>query len=196
MGMSIRKGLKALVLLAALPFYLLHRVESLVLGRERSFMGMSQLLSLLPGVYGVCLRAAFYRLALRECTQECAIEFMTTFVSPDTVIGRNVYIGSHCNIGLADIGDDCLLGSHVLVTSGRNRHHFEDVDTPIRLQGGERHLTSIGRDCWIGNGAIVMAEVGEGCVVAAGSVVTEPLAPYSIAAGVPARVLRRRGEPR
>ncbi|ADP88286.1 acyltransferase [Nitratidesulfovibrio vulgaris] len=192
----VRDMARGVALLAAVPFYLLHRVESLVLGRERSFMGLSQLLALVPGIYGVWLRAAFYRLALRSCPQSCAIEFMTTFVTPEAVLGRNVYIGSHCNIGLADIGDDCLIGSHVLVTSGRNVHHFDDVETPIRLQGGERETTRIGRDCWIGNGAVVMADVGEGCVVAAGGVVVSPLPPYSVAAGVPARVIRKRGEPR
>ena len=41
-----------------------------------------------------------------------------------------------------------------------------------------------------------MADVGEGCVVAAGGVVVSPLPPYSVAAGVPARVIRKRGEPR
>lgn len=194
---SVVRGVaRGVALLVAAPFYVLHRVEALVLGRERSFMGMSQLLALVPGIYGVWLRVAFYRLALCDCAPSCAIEFMTTFVTPDVKLGRNVYIGSHCNIGLADIGDDCLIGSHVLVTSGRNVHRFDDVETPIRLQGGERETTHIGRDCWIGNGAVVMADVGEGCVVAAGGVVVSPLPPYSVAAGVPARVMRRRGDTR
>lgn len=184
---------KALALLIALVPYLLHRIESLALGRKRSFMGMSQLLSLVPGVYGSYLRAAFYRLALERCPQECVIEFMTTFVTPEATIGRNVYLGSHCNIGFADIGEDCLFGSYVLVTSGRNQHRFTAVDIPIRLQGGEATRIVIGRDCWIGNGSIIMAHVGDGCVVAAGSVVTEALEPYSIAAGVPARVIGQRG---
>ncbi|WP_353117846.1 acyltransferase [Nitratidesulfovibrio sp.] len=190
----MRTAVHALALLLALAPYLLHRLESLFLGRQRSFMGMSQLLSLLPGVYGSVLRAGFYRLALRGCPQECVIEFMTTFVTPEAAVGRNVYIGSHCNLGWVEIGDDCLIGSYVLVTSGRNQHFFDDIRTPIRLQGGAPALVRIGRDCWIGNGVIVMAEIGEGCVVAAGSVVTEPLAPYSIAVGVPARVIRQRGD--
>lgn len=192
----VRNMLKAFVLVCAVPFYVLHRLEALALGRERSFAGMTQLLALLPGVYGVLLRVAFLRLALHGCTPACVVEFMTTFVTPRTVIGRNVYIGAYCNIGHADIGDDSLLGTHVMVTSGKQTHFFDDPDVPIRLQGGRDECVRIGRDCWIGNGAIVMADVGDGCVVAAGSVVAEALPPYSIAAGIPARVLGRRGERR
>lgn len=189
----LRNILRTFVLLCAVPFLALHRLEALVLGRERSFAGMTQLLALLPGVYGSLLRVGFLRLALHGCTPDCVVEFMTTFVTPQTRLGRNVYIGAYCNIGLADIGDDCLLGTHVMITSGRHTHFFEDPTVPIRLQGGRDACVRIGRDCWIGNGAIVMADVGDGCVVAAGSVVAEAMPPYSIVAGVPARVLGRRG---
>jgi acetyltransferase-like isoleucine patch superfamily enzyme len=50
----------------------------------------------------------------------------------------------------------------------------------------------IADDCWIGANAVVMANVGNGSVVAAGAVVTETVAPWSIVGGVPARLLRSR----
>jgi acetyltransferase-like isoleucine patch superfamily enzyme len=80
-----------------------------------------------------------------------------------------------------------------MITAGKNQHKFDFRDKLIRLQGGEFHRVRIGRDCWIGNGAIIMADVGEGSVIAAGSVVTKPIPPYSIAVGSPARVIGERG---
>jgi acetyltransferase-like isoleucine patch superfamily enzyme len=55
-------------------------------------------------------------------------------------------------------------------------------------------MITIGAGAWIGTGAIILADVGTGTVVAAGSVVTKPLPDGVIAAGVPARVLRSRFE--
>ena len=167
-------------------------INSIFLGRKRAFTSVSQYLAIFPGSFGIYLRAAFYHQALKACDNNCNIEFLTTFVTPDTCIGKNVYIGSQCNISLANIGDDCLFGTGIMVTSGQNQHAFTSRDIPIRLQGGSMQLITIGRDCWIGNGAIIMADVGDGCVVAAGSVVTKPVPPFSIVAGVPAKVIGSR----
>ena len=65
---------------------------------------------------------------------------------------------------------------------------------PIKDQGGERNLVTIGEGAWIGSGAIVLANVGKGSIVAAGAVVTKPIPDNVIAAGVPAKVLRGRFE--
>jgi serine acetyltransferase len=53
----------------------------------------------------------------------------------------------------------------------------------------------IGAGSWIGAGAIILADVGRGCVVGAGAVVTRPLPDFAVAVGVPARVLRFRTPP-
>ncbi|NLG26918.1 MAG: acyltransferase, partial [Chloroflexi bacterium] len=65
---------------------------------------------------------------------------------------------------------------------------------PMRDQGVAREPIVIEDDCWIASGAIVLAGVtiGRGSVVAAGSVVTHDVPPYSVVAGMPARVLRSR----
>ena len=59
-------------------------------------------------------------------------------------------------------------------------------------QPGERRLVRIGEGTWVGSAAVVMADVGRHCVIGAGSVVTKPIPDYSIAAGVPAVVIRSR----
>jgi acetyltransferase-like isoleucine patch superfamily enzyme len=76
--------------------------------------------------------------------------------------------------------------------NGGSQHGIERLDVPIREQPGTWVRVTIGRDSWIGDRAIVLADVGKHCVVGAGSVVTKPLPDYAIAVGSPARVIRYR----
>ena len=91
------------------------------------------------------------------------------------------------------IEDDVLVASNVDILSGSKQHHIDDLDTPVREQGGTFQRVTIGADSWIGNRAIVMADVGRQCVVGAGSVVSKPLADRSLAVGSPARAVGTRG---
>jgi acetyltransferase-like isoleucine patch superfamily enzyme len=114
------------------------------------------------------------------------------------VVGDRSSMGSDCFLGCSGwivIGDDVMLGPAVRVYS--ENHRFESVEATIKSQGVERGVTVIEDDCWIGSGATITSgiTVGRGSVVAAGSVVTKNVPPYSVVAGVPARVLRRRGRP-
>jgi acetyltransferase-like isoleucine patch superfamily enzyme len=77
----------------------------------------------------------------------------------------------------------------VHVPSGRHTHGTGE-DVPFREQEGVRTLVRIGAGSWIGSNAVVMADVGPGCIVGAGAVVTRPLPARVLAAGVPARVVR------
>jgi virginiamycin A acetyltransferase len=51
---------------------------------------------------------------------------------------------------------------------------------------------TIGEDCWVGNGALIMANIGDKCIVGAASVVTKDIPDYSIVAGNPAKIIRNR----
>jgi acetyltransferase-like isoleucine patch superfamily enzyme len=62
----------------------------------------------------------------------------------------------------------------------------------VREQPGVWPRVTVGRDSWVGDRAVVMADVGRHCVVGAGSVVTKPLPDYAVAVGVPAKVVRYR----
>src|SRR5262249_44000386 len=90
------------------------------------------------------------------------------------------------------LDDDALLGSHVSVMNGGAQHGIDRLDVPIREQSGTWPRVRIGRDSWIGDRALVLADVGALCVVAAGAVGAKPLPDYAVAAGAPARVGRRR----
>lgn len=175
-----------------LPAVLLYRCGALLLGPTRAFPGWSQAFSLLPGLTGITLRRAFYKCVLRRCGDDACISFGTVFSHPTAEVGRSAYIGLYCVIGDVTLEDDILLGSHVSVMNGGEQHGIDRLDVPIREQPGRWVRVTIGRDTWIGDRAIVLADVGKQCVVGAGSVVTKPLPDLAIAVGSPARVLRYR----
>ena len=85
-----------------------------------------------------------------------------------------------------------MIASGVHIMSGNRQHSTEDLTQPMQQQGGEFVQITIGEDCWIGNGALVMANVGNKSIVGAGAVVTKEIPPYSIAVGNPAKVVRSR----
>ena len=66
------------------------------------------------------------------------------------------------------------------------------IDTPIKNQGGNFEKITIGEDTWIGNGSLIMADIGNHCIIGAGSVVTNSIPDYSIAVGNPAKIIKIR----
>jgi acetyltransferase-like isoleucine patch superfamily enzyme len=184
----------ALVLVA--PVVLVYWGLCVLVGTRRTFPGCSKAFSLIPGTIGVYLRRAFYRLTLSRCDAGCWIGFGTVLSHSTAAIGRNAYLGVFCCLGDVTLEDDVLLGSHVSIMNGSAQHGIDRLDVPIREQPGVWPRVTIGEDTWIGDRAIVMANVGAHCVIGAGSVVTKPIPDYAIAVGVPAKVVRyRRGAP-
>jgi acetyltransferase-like isoleucine patch superfamily enzyme len=93
---------------------------------------------------------------------------------------------------LVEIGDHCMLANGCFVSDANHRH--DDPDKPITWQGFEsKGPTRIGANCWLGANVVVTSgvSIGERCVIGANSVVTRDIEPFSIAAGAPARVIRR-----
>jgi acetyltransferase-like isoleucine patch superfamily enzyme len=110
-------------------------------------------------------------------------------VGDDSNIGPYSYIG--CS-GFIEIGKEVLMGPRVNLLA--ENHIFERADKTIRSQGVKREKIHIQDNCWLGGGCTILAgiEVGYGSVVAAGAVVTKNVPPYSIVAGVPAKIIRSR----
>lgn len=178
--------------LLVLPLYLLTRFLELFLKTDQPFQMSSHFLSLFPGFIGNYFRKEFYRMSLPRCGSDVCIEFGTIINQSTVEIGKNVYIGAHCSIGECVIEDDVLLGSNVDIISGRHQHYAEDLDTPIREQGGRLEKIVIGKDSWLGNSSVVMANVGEKSIVAAGSVVIRDVEPFSIVGGNPVKLIKKR----
>jgi acetyltransferase-like isoleucine patch superfamily enzyme len=110
----------------------------------------------------------------------------------DVIIGDRSRVGiSSVVIGPVTIGNDVILAQHV-VMSGLN-HGYEDVTIPIKDQKCTVKPIRIEDECWIGANAVITSGVtiGKHSVVAAGSVVTKDVPPFSIVGGNPAKVLKQ-----
>jgi virginiamycin A acetyltransferase len=193
MKQMLKAAANSLALALVLPCYLAYRMGSLALGPEKAFPGWAQAFSLIPGLCGVYARRAFYRLVFPRCEPDCCLGFGTVFSHPTVEVGHNVYVGVYCCLGAVTLEDDVLIASHVSITNGTAQHGIDRLDVPVREQPGTWPRVTIGRDSWVGDRAIVMADVGKHCVIGAGSVVTKPIPDYAIAVGVPAKVVRYRG---
>lgn len=110
-------------------------------------------------------------------------------------IGDNSAIGAYSFLGAQggiQIGANVIMGPRVNFHS--ENHVFEQVDVPIRLQSETRKGIVVEDDCWIGAGSIILdgVRIGQGCVIAAGSVVSKDIPAYTVAAGVPAKAIKQR----
>jgi acetyltransferase-like isoleucine patch superfamily enzyme len=119
-------------------------------------------------------------------------------------IGDNFYIGKfsqiECNV---EIGDNVLIANRVAFV-GRYDHNYLQIGVPVRLAScirdedyswkGLDEKIIVSDDVWIGYGAIILSgvRIGQGSIIAAGSVVTGDVDPFSIYAGVPARKIKDR----
>lgn len=110
-------------------------------------------------------------------------------------LAANVYLGPYVTIyghGGVEIGEDTLVSMKATIVS--SNHGIPPLGDSIRRASDVLLPTKIGRDVWIGANAVVLGGVtiGDGAVVAAGSVVNRDVAPGAIVAGVPARWVRTR----
>jgi acetyltransferase-like isoleucine patch superfamily enzyme len=110
-------------------------------------------------------------------------------IGAGTFLNKGVMIAAE---QLVEIGENCMLANGCFVSDAS--HRFDDPDKPITWQGFEsKGPTTIGANCWLGANVVVTSgvSIGERCVIGANSVVTKSIEPFSIAAGAPARVLKR-----
>jgi acetyltransferase-like isoleucine patch superfamily enzyme len=111
-------------------------------------------------------------------------------------IGTRANIGAGCTLYASEhlhIGPDCMLAANCYIGGGRYDPHGR-IDVPISQQPLPGRGVVIANDCWLGAGVVVVdgVHIGPGSVVGAGAVVTRDLAPFSIAAGVPAQTIGHR----
>ena len=111
------------------------------------------------------------------------------------IIKENVYVGPYCVLyghGGLTIGANTLIASHTVIIPAN--HKSDQGKIPIRFQGETRLGIEIGEDVWIGCGVSILdgVSIGRGSVIGAGSVVTKSITEYSIAVGVPAKIIGSR----
>ena len=142
---------------------------------------------------GAWLRRRFAKAIVSYCGKKVNIEQGASF-TPGLSIGDRSGVGIRCELtGPITIGNDVMMGPEVIIyTSG---HKFDRTDIPMMDQGfTEPKAVTIGNDVWIGRRVIIMpgVTIGDGCVIGAGAVVTKDIPDYSVAVGVPARVVKSR----
>ena len=112
-------------------------------------------------------------------------------------LGNNVGIGEFAYLGGGgglEIGNDCIVGQYL--SCHPENHKYQNLDIPIRFQGVDRKGIKIGSNCWIGSKVTFLdgVEIGPGCIIAAGAVVTKSFPANSIIGGIPAKLLKTRYE--
>jgi len=120
--------------------------------------------------------------------------------APRIILGRNVVISTWGHIAAThyvEIGNEVLIGSRVIITDHNHgqysgTHSSPDLPPRFRTLDSDKEVI-IGRNVWLGDGVVVTpgARIGEGSVIGANSVVTGTIPPFTLAAGVPARPLKR-----
>lgn len=119
----------------------------------------------------------------------------------DLEIGVSVSVGTFSLVQVDGLIDDFVMVGQRVQVLGRQDHAAEEMGIPYIFSthvsdrpGIEKDRVSIGRDVWIGGGAIIVSgvSIGEGALIAAGSVVVKDVEPYQIVAGNPATFVRWR----
>lgn len=126
--------------------------------------------------------------------QNCTIESFTTVNNGvgEVQIGNNSRVGiGNTIIGPVKIGNDVILAQNIVI-SGLN-HGYQDVKIPIKDQPVTMARIIIEDEAWIGANSTIVSGVtiGKHSVVAAGSVVTKDVPPFSIVGGNPAKIIRK-----
>ena len=152
----------------------------------------------IPGYkLGNNLRTWCARKLFKKCGSNIVIKSMAYFGT-----GKNIEMGDYSQLGInCKVEEDLVLGAHVLmgpdVIIYSSSHEYKDPDIPVMFQGGgERRPVIIGNDVWIGTRVIIMpgVHIGNHVIIGANSVVTHDVPDYSVVAGSPARIVRRRNE--
>ena len=175
-----------------LPFKQLS-VRVLCLSQLRSFVSRDSSIPVTTQFDGAVYAIKNTKLTLGEhCRLGRNVFFETGSEDGSIKIGNNVRINMGCFLvshASLTIGNDCLIGEY---TSIRDADHGTSKDTLIRKQPHSAEAINIADNVWIGRGVTILkgVRIGTGAVVAANSVVTHNVEPYTIVAGSPARLIK------
>ncbi|QDU71618.1 acyltransferase [Mucisphaera calidilacus] len=185
---ALRPPAAALAWLVTRPAVAACRFMAAFIGPDAALRNASEAIAKVPGTRGVWCRRLFYRSTLGHVGQRVHIGFLTLLSKTDTRLQDAVYIGRNCSLGRVHIGAGTILADGVQVLSGSHQH---DLGPSGTYQDGDQRFDriSIGTGVWIGANAVIMADVADHALVAAGAVVTRPVPAGARVAGVPAREL-------
>lgn len=158
---------------------------------ELSLWSLS-LLKYIPGITGSLLRRSLVK---NKGSKLMIWEGVTLEYASNLTVGHNVSInrGSFLNCaGGISIGDNVLIGPSVIIYS--QNHLYKDRNTLVCQQGYKRKAVVIGNDVWLAADVKVMpgVNISNGCVIAAGAILTKSTEEFGIYAGIPATKIGER----
>ena len=187
----LKHALDGLAVVVVAPLAAISALEKYALpGSEEGFHFGAHMVSFCPGLPGVYLRRAFYRLTLDACARECYFAFGAVFTHRTVVVERDVYLGTFALVGSAHLREGTSVGSRASLLSGIDLHEFKNGRW-TGYDGGKLRQIRVGPHALIGEGAIVMNDIGSATLVAAGAVVASAVPDGVVMAGNPARFVRR-----
>ena len=148
------------------------------------------------GRIGIGLRYCSLKRICKSCGENVVVypgAYLTYLES--CVLGNNISIHENCNIGCKgglSVGDNVMISQGVSILT--TEHDYLQLAIPMRDAPIILKSVSIGNDVWIGAHAVITSgvKVGQGSVIGAGCVVTKDIPSWSIAVGVPARIIKTR----
>ena len=158
--------------------------------RDTVFSFCAHVFALMPGLPGVFLRRAFYRLTLDSCHGSFHVGFGAFFSHRQSTVEDGVYIGPYSIVGSSRLRRGCLIGSRAGIISGARLHELDVDGRRMPTDPQQLRQLDIGEDVFIGEGCLILADVGKSATVAAGSVVATHVPSGVMVAGNPARFVR------
>jgi len=179
----LKQGINYLALLIVCPLIAISKL-GVMAGSERMYMWCAQALCEVTGFPGVVFRRAFYRFMLDDCDWDVVIEFGSFFTHPRGTLAKGVCIGAYCLLGYCELGQGTQIASRVSILSGKHQHGIQALDS------GVFEVVRVGKECWLGEASVIMANIGDRTTIGAGSVVVKAIPGSVVAAGNPARIVR------
>jgi acetyltransferase-like isoleucine patch superfamily enzyme len=126
-------------------------------------------------------------------SSQCILNTFNGWISLGTNCTVNSYAILYGHGGL-EIGNDVRIAPQVMIMP--MNHVYKDPRVPIRTQGIRCRGIKIEDDVWLGAGAIVLdgVTIGKGSIIGAGAIVAKNIPSYSVAVGIPARIIKKRGK--
>jgi acetyltransferase-like isoleucine patch superfamily enzyme len=137
------------------------------------------------------LRRCFYRLTLAECSLDSHIGFGAIFLNRRSRVGSHAYVGMYVIAGPVEIGARTLVGNRTSFLGGKHQHELDAQGRWTPFDPAKAQFIHIAHDVWIGESAILMADVGPRSLIAAGTVVSTPVPAGCLVAGNPGRFVRK-----
>lgn len=181
-----------MVSIIALPLAIFFIILGWLAIMLNAYKDVSILASRIPFIFGQRVRYFYYKATLKSLGSNVIFNYGTFCQYRNIIVGNRILFGYFNTIGEVHMGDDIVIGGYVNFISGTNQHSFENPNEKISDQhAGGRRMISIGSDVWIGSNAIIASDIGNRCVIGAGTLLIKSAESYGVYVGNPAKLLKK-----